>query len=443
MEFKLPTHKFKHNNNFLIFGLLIFTVWYLANSYFNRFSVDDFWHGFKIREMGSFENIKYHFTNWEGSISHVILASLPHVLNLESKYAFIFNILTFTVFLLSLYRLLKIILCDMYHNKKDKIEIIIITLYIVNILFLTFENKPELLFCVWLNLSYTLGLALFILGLAFYLENKIFLATLLFIFFGFNKINIAFEGLCVTFLLWYVHKRNSDGKQLIPIIAIGLAIILNIAIPGNFIRQNLIAEENVSQHGVFSIIVDNSQYYFLSFFKSLLYSFILVFPVVKYYYSNYSFTRKIILLYFALAGVFIIFESIFFAIAFKEYGPTRTKIFIEAYAVVGAIILALRINWTKFTHKIIVIYSLFFIWNWENIKLLKFIPVSIRYAESMDEREKIIKHSILTGNKLIEFDSAPPSGILNSAWLNDEEWLNYVYRRYYTSDSTYRIQVSN
>ena len=443
MEGKLPTHKFKPFNFFLLFGLLTFTVWYFVNSYFNRFSVDDFWHGFKIREMGFFENIKYHFTNWEGSISHVILASLPHVLSLESKYAFIFNVLTFTVLLFSIYKLLDFVLRDNYNNKKDKIEVVILALFFVNILLLTIENKPELLFCVWLNLSYTLGLGLFILGLVFYLENKNFLATLLFIFFGFNKINIAFEGLCVIFILRHSLKRNEDLKSLIPIIAFGLAILVNIITPGNFVRQNLIAEENVSQHGVFSIFINNSQYYFVSFIKSLLYSFILVFPVVKYYYSGYSVTRKIILVYFTFAGVFIIFESIFFAIAFKEYGPTRTKIFIETYAVVGAIILALKINWVNFKYKIIVIYSLFFIWSLENIKFLKFIPVSARYAESMDEREKIIKHSILTGNKLIEFDSVPPSGLLNSAWSNDEEWLNYVYRRYYTSDSTYRIQVND
>jgi hypothetical protein len=325
----------------------------------------------------------------------------------------------------------------------DKSLIILLSLYVANVFFLSIDNKPELLYCTWLCLSYTLGIALFIFGLTFYLNKRFIIASFFFVFFAFNKINVAFEGLVVLSFVWLLFFKGHSLKSFYPILLFLISLSINIIAPGNIIRQEIIANEVVFNESYLTIILGNLQYYIVSFFKVLSYSFLLIFPIIKLYFSEYqiSLKSKTTLYYIIIFVIILLFESVFFALSFKEHGPSRTKIFMEIFGVTGAVLLSFIIRISSEKVKNVTSFSLLVLVIVINLTYLKYIPISKSYALSIDNRDLIMRQSINSKIKLIYFDNAPESGILNSAWLNDEEWLNNVYRRYYTKDSSFQIQL--
>lgn len=447
----MPNRRFFLNKSLwglaiLLLSNCMFLGWYISNGIYNRYSIDDYWHGSKIKLMGIFPTLLYHYKIWEGSLTHVFFASFPHIIGLSQRYCFIYNGITFISLVMILYHFFQ-----KYNKGNSNVFLSInlqIALLIVNVFFLVVDSKQEILYSVWLNFTYTFGLVHFLCAIFLYIGARYFLSTIFCILIGFNKINLAIESLTILSIITVYNKDDSNSKYA-PVLSIFLALILNIVAPGNFVRRDLIFSENGNlEASLIKIIFDNLQYYLAVTIKELVYSATFFIPILyllknKLRFLNKKVTKKSILLFFAITIFFIVFESIFFAIAFNEHGPTRTKLFLEFWIIIStfylsySLVLRLKESMTlALTFSFITLYLLK-----ENYYYFQFVNISQNYALTVDKREILIENQISNNRNPILINRLSHSGILNDYYSNDISWINNVYKYYYTNDSTLQVTL--
>src|SRR4030042_964308 len=140
---------------------ILFIGWYFIIAFNNRFTIDDYWHGYKLYKYGLIDSLIYNYFHQEGSLSHVLLATTPHIFLTKQSYSWLFNCITFLSLWSSIY-----ILIFRSLNYKSILLNLILSLLVLNTFFLSVTSKSEVLFCLWLNFSYTFGISLFLFGIA-------------------------------------------------------------------------------------------------------------------------------------------------------------------------------------------------------------------------------------------------------------------------------------
>lgn len=436
----MEKHDWQKRINYIWLPLLIsntiFVLWYFGVAYNVRFTVDDYWHGYKLHYDGLIHMLIYHYLNLEGSLSHVLLATVPHIFLSNQSYSWIFCAITFLSLTLSI-NMLIFKLVDLNSSSLR----LLLALLIVNVFFLTLSSKSELLFCLWLNFSYTFGISHFIFGTAC-IDNYKKISIALLSFFALNKINLAFDGLVLLTILFYYTKTLKNNYWIIIIYASFL--FLNVAAVGNIHRREEIL--NTTKFILdFNIIKENFVYYSLNLFSKI--PFLVSSLGMCFFYvglntnnskNNNSLSRLALFLISPLL-LFLIFDSIFFSIAFGNSGPPRTRIFTEFYLMV--IICGLFMKFGELSKSILfkyrnqfyllLIFSLFLL-IFHNLSYFRFIPIASKYAHSVDARELIVKNASANGQKdLLRLAPLSDAGIINNVWSEDTLWLNNVYVKYY------------
>jgi hypothetical protein len=412
----------------------IFLIWYFAINYYNTFSLDDYWHGAHVQKYGFIGAQKYYYLNWEGSFSHTIFATLPHLTFIKTIFGqstWIYISISFISIVFSItYAIRKFNLVTNSNNA------IILSIYFISILYIFTSGKQEILYWTSANFTYITGIAFLILSFTFlfnFKQNFKFLALFPIIFLLGNKVNygiLFFLG----FAMIYINNESfkSDRKNTNIIIFISVLIYsLNILAKGNYLRL----EQNITgisdKYTLLKIIEFRTLEVILPF---MLKSAIFIFPIV-------CLLNKEILKYLPLKKALLLFvvyffiECIIYWLSFRDPGPARGSIVIEFFCLLILISIAYHFNIASKRYSTVLSYFSIFLISALQAMNWNYISIAKDYNKKVFERICIVE----SAKSNIYISNLPESGLLHSVWCNDETWLNYVFIPYFNKTITIKI----
>lgn len=413
----------------IIIACMVFLCWYLPLAYINVFACDDYWFGTNVRINGFLGNQFFYWNNWEGSYTHTLLASLPHIVRF-SYMPFIANVFSLSLLCFSLY------VCMRTYTDMIVHKCLINSLYFISFLYLCTNGNSEIRFWVCANITYVSEISFVLLLLSLYhkLNNQytnkewFVLLVILFLVAG-SKLTFilyAIAGLIVHDILF---ARSINKNTIVVWVVLSFFIMLNVAAPGNYIR---LAEETISK-------IDGER---MSFFESVIYRFaemksyllnlIFLLPLAIQWHSKYKFEKKRVYLSLGIILLVFIFDSIIMYVCFKDSGPRRVYFVAEVCVSLVSLILLnhaytnilKKYSITKTISTLLIILIIL-----SNILVFVEIPGSITYSKKSRERDKYVESYEEGG--IIEIPLLPESHLLLSYFANDEGWLNNIYLPYF------------
>ena len=422
----IPTFYYKKMNkasNIAIYvPILAFAIWYIAGSYFNVYSCDDYWHGTNVHTYGFWGAQIYYWTNWEGSYTHTVIATLPHVFK-NSYIPFVMNISSLALLMFSFYRFYKTFLV---RNIKNSIAC---AYYTVSIFLLCTSGKEEIRYWVCANSTYLLGISCLLLCLSSYHRQHnnhsayIMDAFLLCLLAG-NKVSFILAMFTLFSIHDIVYGRFLCRKYKLYILLLAIFSLINVSAPGNFIRLEENYLEAVNHPSFFESILNR-----FCVMEDLLLSWFVLIPIIPR--ASTSINRKTLFTMIAGLVFVVIGDSAIMYICFRDGGPIRNNVIIELF------------------FYLTVITTLSYLYQRRNfaipVTFVSLLAISVNLAlqtkpfSQLEDTYKYSKLAKLRDQKVechkttetIQIDSLPDSGLLLSYFCNDEEWIKYVYLPYF------------
>jgi hypothetical protein len=418
----------------IAFTCSIFLIWYFSINYYNIFSLDDYWHGANVQKNGFLGAQKFYYLNWEGSFSHTLFATLPHIPSIKTIFGqstWIYSIISYISIVFSLSFAVR-----KFNLVTNSIYAILISIYFISILYLFTSAKQEILYWTSANFTYITGLALLILSFTFLLklkQNFKLLALIPIILLLGNKVNFGvlfFLGFAMLYISNEAFRKERKITNIILFTSVSF-YLLNISAVGNYLRleQNMTESEN--KYSLFEIIEFRTLEVILPFvLKSAFFILPLVYLLSKAI-LEYLPLKKMILLFI----IYFIFENLIYWMSFKDPGPARGNIVSEFFCLLILISSAYQIKMASWQPiKILSYFSILLLtilqaMNWN------YISVAKNYNTKAIERIRLVK----SAKRNIYLSNLPESGLLHSVWCNDELWLNNVFIPYFNKDITVKI----
>lgn len=420
----------------------IFLIWYIPVAYANVYACDDYWFGTNVSNYGFWGTQLYYWTNWEGSFTHTLLDSIPHIFAYE-RMPFVFNISSLCFFLCSLYCAFIVLF------RCTKIDSIIYSLFLTAVLYTFTNGESEVRFWVSAN-SYIVELALLVFFIILYHQKDIGSSTIWYIFMPIVMFLIA--GSKLTFILYaissvVIHDVLLDNKPNVRTLAVvgGLLLfsLLNVLAPGNLIRLGVeTASETIdSAYSIWDTFVIRCKQLLPFMGYSLL-----ILPIALNLKQTINLTIN--KTFFLLASLLVIFtlDSAIMYICFNDPGPLRVYVLFELLTLFSVIILFANFNTVRKLNNYITygiyVLSIIVLLN-KNISLIKEIRPTLDFAEKSRSRNCLVKSSAqLKSYEKIELVPLPDSFLLLSYFSNDPEWLEYVYMPYFNKSCKVVIKES-
>lgn len=407
-----------------MFALMLFACWYVPVSFVNVFTCDDFWLGNEVLTKGFWYAQIYFYQTWEGSFTHSLLATLPHVF--KWRYMpFITNMVTFVGLIMATWLFVKTYCREVWHS------CLIYAVVAVCFYYTTTTCGAEVRFWVCANASYVSGVSILLCFLSLYhrdrWDTKVNLGLLW--LFQFLLCGHKLTYLICLYVCMVTHDIvfQSFSKKRVALLYMPLVLfsLLNILAPGNYIRLN----ENVA-HADRSSFIEILFYRLKKIVPMFFWAFMLP-PCFLKGHEKQSKTSRILLIFLG-AIVYFLLESLCMYICFRDPGPQRTYILSEVALLICGVMVRdeMLFRFNVALKDLSCFYLIMGIAvNVLQIGFIQQVPKTITYSRKQEDRNK--KMLAVKEKSKIEISELPPSYLLLSYYANDETWLRNVYLPYF------------
>jgi len=440
----------KKENILISISGIIFFVFYMIYSCFNRFAADDYYYIYNINKIGVWGNMLNDYFSWSGRWTVNLLWSLLY-LNFNINWVLpLATTLLFTIFYISIVLVLKKIVIRFFPDHSLlKYPPQLLAIIFVQFVFFVSSGKGEIWFWPASFFTYLLSVSCFLTGYSLLFSGKklsfIFSAIIImcFVYAGgasesytlnyFIIIVVSAMLIIKSPKIFSLASREIIFKRLIFFTTFMLiSFIISVISPGDSTRMKALPEPTVFKGLLFSM----KTLYHLVFLKFLpnIHYFILF--IISWFFVGtslnrsekgktfYSFTKKffVSLTILVIITAIMIFPSCY---TLSDIVPDRglSQVIISWTAFFSAwafksghhITISKNIASTLFRLSIVIMIL--------NSAIVGFvqIPVMASYTKAFDKRTSLLKELQKKGNtKTITLNKLPPSGFLYSAEISKD-----------------------
>ena len=407
---------------------VLFLFLYVSLSFFNRPAHDDFFSLFVLRQETIFQAIAHQYSTFCTRFGGLFISFGVSSISSPNRY-FYYNLFLACVFIVGIYRLLKILIPN--YSKK---RLVSYSILLFSAIFYTSLNKGETWFWLSSSSSYALGVGMSFIGIATLFSQKRNIFTTIVCIISFFAVGCLHEvyallliiglALLLLFSKRLHFSRNRKLKLFLSFVSIPISFGILLAGPGNQVREAFFKEISLPYSAIlnfkmvgiiyFKHLIYNS-FYFILF--GILFAFLfqkewkklqgnhpkwkLIFISILFfgtfcYLFQWPLTYKVqdiaaIRLLLPETILLLILVSWLFSIAFANFGKQKTSLFIVFFCFIG--------------------FQIF-----ENVHQIK---VARNYANTYDKRIEFLKEKEKSGNKdLVVLSPLPNSGWLYSAEIS-------------------------
>ena len=401
---------------------LLFLLFLLITSYFNRFSADDF-HFIGELKSSSFKGIYTHlYSDWHGRWTSNLLI---YLLKFSATPLFLmsFNLLSFGLLYSGILQLLKVMNSN-YQLSLNRLSRFIYTGVFISILFFCTVSPDDSWFWFTSSIVYFFSTIAFFWALTIYLKKRntildYIIYTLCLTYIGGSNEPLTF--FIILSLLFLIFKRIKTSTAILGVILIGSSFLINYLSSGTVYRDNITPSLSFVDVILYSVY-GTLKLLFFSIYKTFIPALILAYPFYllgKKQTTPINMFNPIASLWKSLGLIIavILLNQLIVVYALGSLPPDRSTI---SSSIVTSIIL---------------IRYLFLLGNYHREKYKPLNPILIfsvvglicfngyfgylhyQYAQAVDLR---IDHISSCNNELIVVYPLPESGYLHSAEITTD-----------------------
>lgn len=422
---------------FILFALFI--TLFLILSFNSRLATDDYYFIGDIKTHGTFEQVWFQYMNWTGRFAATLPINIIYnTFGLNQIYYTLLPPLSYVLLFAGAYQLIKKIFVEITFSNAILFSFCFTTL----LFFLSFDiGETWFWYCGYS--SYLWSVTAFIWACTFLIAKtnskwNTILASVCFIYVGgASELFSAIIGLAYTLLLIYRLKKSRslttfwnnliNRKLVIAYFFLGIAFIIVLIAPGNYLRDNLFPEHHLFQS--FILTAKSFVKLFLLYLPSkIIYILAFSLPIIfignsisKHPGSIHQFKQIVKRMSIALLTLLFIYYLLV-AFVMVETGPARILFFVTFLLSVYLSIVSFLIGFYKIIHSqsyknILRRTSLIAAFSVLLFQLIQQTSISNTYASQNDERIAFITelNNRLHKDTLIYLNPLPPSGMLYSA----------------------------
>lgn len=431
----------------LLFVLVLFACLLLILCYFNRLATDDFFFIWDVRNHGIIKGVTTQYLEWCGRFSATFFMDIFYKwFDIDHTYYSAFPLLSALILLAGIHFILRNLsgLIGIAFKKHNKL--LASSLFTTLLFFLSVDiGESWFWFCGFS--SYLWSIIAFVWGMGFLLSTKRILlsgiaAVSCFIYVGgASEIYSAIFGLFLTILVVYKYKKagspsiffnDGSNKKLITAYAfLGVAFIIFLIAPGNYLRDGLFPERRF----FYSFFITAKSFVkfgalYLPFkipaIVAFSFPFIILGNSIKSE-NNPFFKRPLISFFYRISVAFAILLFVFFfmvAYVMVETGPPRIWFLVSFLLSIYCCLLCFYAGY-RITFAPVQLRILKYVNVGTGIILLSYCLIvqyhtASRYAAAYDQRiEHVLKlNSEIKNDTLITLLPLPPAGMLYSAEIS-------------------------